>query len=265
MSLEAFPLNLSRSAFSPAETARSGDLWRLLQDAAVVGSSRRGWPPERYREERCGFVVRKLTAVHHRQPPSGRPLQVRTWVSSFKRGVISDRQIRVEADGVAVSSAAQTWVHVGLPDLAMRRAAPALLEAFAIVAGDGADVRLPAWVSADGRPHELQVPTWHTWMDSLGHANHPAYVEWCDEALHRALATAGVDATGLVADGEELTFRSGAVAPEEVTASVRLVGQTDRGVALEAVVRGADGRVCAEGTLLRSLPGVGAGALAAVL
>src|SRR6476661_6115958 len=99
MSLEEFPLHLQRNAFGPRDTARAGDLWRLCQDAAVLGSSRRGWPPERYRTESCAFVVRSMVLVHHRETAFGDALVARTWVSSFKRGTMSDRQVRVIGPG----------------------------------------------------------------------------------------------------------------------------------------------------------------------
>src|SRR5688572_30785768 len=95
MSVEEFPLHLPRNAFGPRDTARAGDLWRLFQDAAVVGSSRRGWDPPRYREASCAFIVRRMTVRHHAPTAFGDALQARTWVSSFKRDMMTDRQVRL--------------------------------------------------------------------------------------------------------------------------------------------------------------------------
>src|SRR5688572_19012834 len=99
MSLETIEVTLPRHAFGPRDRARPGELWRLFQDAAIVGSARRGWPPERYRAAGFGFVVRSMVARHFRSTRFGDPLVARTWVSSFRRGLVSDRQVRLTSHG----------------------------------------------------------------------------------------------------------------------------------------------------------------------
>ena len=64
-------LHLARSAFTPRDVARAGDVWRVFQEAAVAGSSAVGWPPGRYRETGTAFVVRQMTVVHHRETRFG--------------------------------------------------------------------------------------------------------------------------------------------------------------------------------------------------
>ena len=250
MSLEEFPLHLQRNAFGPRETARAGDLWRLCQDAAVLGSSRRGWPPERYRAEACAFVVRSMVVVHHRETAFGDDLIAKTWVSSFKRGVMSDRQVRVSGPRGPVVSATQRWVHVALPNLKPGRAPAALVEAFALVDGDP-DVVLPTYEAAEGPAHAFGFAAWYTWMDPLAHANHPAYVDWADEALSRIVAGRGVDPHGLVPIAEEVIWRAGVVAPDTVTVTTRRVGRTADGVVLAHTFDGEDGKRFAEATTIR--------------
>lgn len=256
MSLEEFPLHLPRNAFGPREAARAGDLWRAFQDAAITGSTRRGWAPDRYRVERCAFIVRSMTVVHHRETSFGERLVARTWVSTFKRGVFSDRQIRLAVDGAPVAAATQRWVHVRVPDLKPVRAAPELEASFA-VADLEPDVALPPYAAVDAGPrHELAFEAWHTWMDPLAHANHPAYVDWADEALSRWIAARGGDPQALSPIAEEVAWRSGVVAPERVTVASSLVGRTAAGAAVLAhVFTGGDGRTCAEATTVRALAG----------
>lgn len=261
MAVEEFPLQLSRHAFSPRDAARAGDLWRLLQDAAVLGSSRRGWPPERYRSEQCAFVVRTMTVHHHRESAFGETLQVRTWVDSFKRGMFTDRQIRVSSGSDPITSATQRWVHVVLPGLKPARASDALIDSFGLEVLDPS-VQLPAWSEAEGPSHSFSFEAWHTWMDPLAHANHPAYIDWLDEALARALASAGLDPQAVVARAEQLTFRSGVLAPERVQITSRLVGVTEAGEAvLHHEIAGEGGRICADGHTVRALAGGDSGAL----
>ncbi|HHO49331.1 MAG TPA: acyl-CoA thioesterase [Deltaproteobacteria bacterium] len=255
MAVEEFPLQLSRHAFSPRDVARAGDLWRLLQDAAVLGSSRRGWPPERYRREHIAFVVRTMTVCHHRESVFGETLRVQTWVDTFKRGMFTDRQIRVTHDAEPITSATQRWVHVVLPELKPARASDALIESFGLEVRDPG-VELPVWRSVEGPPLSFELEAWHTWMDPLAHANHPAYIDWIDESLARAMARGGLDPQAAIARAERLTFRSGVLAPERVQITSQLVGITEAGDAvIQHAITGGDGRICADGHTVRALAG----------
>ncbi len=252
MSLEELEVRLPRHAFGPREVARAGDLWRLLQEVAIVGSIRRGWPPERYREEGVAFVVRGMTVVHPRETTFGEALRARTWVTNFRRGMFSDRQIRVEGPGGVVTRATQRWVHVSMPDLKPSRAPQSLQDAFVLHELDP-DVALPSVIEeVEGPEHTCSFGAWYTWMDPLAHANHPAYVDWADESTCRVLASRGLDPQALVAVAEQVTFRSGVTAPEEVTVRTRLTGLTVAGDAvLTHRVEGGDGRPCADVVTVR--------------
>ena len=50
-------LILPRHAFGPRETARPGEIWRSLQDIAVLASSRAGYTPRDYREQQISWVM----------------------------------------------------------------------------------------------------------------------------------------------------------------------------------------------------------------
>ncbi|MCB9678355.1 MAG: acyl-CoA thioesterase [Alphaproteobacteria bacterium] len=262
MSLEAFSLTLPRNAFSVRDAARAGDVWRAFQDAAVLGSSRRGWPPARYATEECAFVVRQMTVVHHRETRFGEAVTGRTWVERFRRGLFSTRQIRFEVDGEPLADAIQEWVHVATVGGAMKvsRASDTLLASFAEHPTDE-EVELPAFEALEGQPeHTFAFTTWFTWMDPLNHANHPAYVDFADEAISRVLHRCGLDPIELVPVAEQVKFKSGVLAADEVVVKTRLIGRTAVGDAvIEARVE-RPGEVCAEAVLVRRMVG-GADAL----
>lgn len=253
MSLVDFDhLHLPRHAFSPRDAARAGDLWRLFQDAAVLGSAHLGWDPARYRREGNAFVVRQMTAVHHREIRFGEPLAVRTWVSTFRGGRFSNRQVRVSIDGVVVSAATQEWLHVSSPDLKITRASPELLSAFELHELDS-DVTLPALAEpVDGPTREFRFEAWHGWMDPLAHANHPLYVDWADEALARWAAADGRDPQGLVPIAEQVSWRSGVVAGDAVVVRSRLVGHTATGARVHDHEFLVGERCCAEARTVRA-------------
>jgi acyl-CoA thioesterase FadM len=255
MSLVELPVSLPRHAFAPGELARAGDVWRLLQEVAIQGSSALGWTAERYREANAAFVVRAMTVVHPTPIRFGDPLHATTWVSRMRRDMFTDREIRVHGPRGLCAATTQGWVHVTPPTLAPSRACAELVEALVVLERDPS-VRLPDFEATEGPEESFTFPVWHTWMDPLGHANHPAYVDWVDEALSQRMAAAGLDPCSLQPIAEQITFRSGVVAPETLTVHTRLVGtvatahgEPDAVIAMRIVAD--DARICADGTFIR--------------
>lgn len=269
-----FPVRVPRHAFSPRNAARAADLWRACQEVATDGSTACGWPPSRYRDEGIGFIVREMIAVHHRETAHGEPLSARTWVGDFRRGMLTRREIRIEGELGPLLSVSQEWVHVKAdpertrpeePPLKPARASPTLLNAFVPV--DGQDlIAMPTWEPIDGgRISVFDFAIWHTWMDPLGHANHPAYVDWADEAVARAAGAAGIDPVAIRPVAESVRWRIGVCGGDQVRASTRVIGRTLAGDAVISVefARGAD--LAATATLVRATAGGTGDALIAAL
>lgn len=266
-------LMLSRHCFTPRDVARAGDVWRALQDAALIGSSRVGWPPSRYREEGIAFIVRSMTVVHHREIRYGEPVAAQTWVSEFRRRIITPRQIVLLASEQPAVFATQEWVHVkeriaAGEGIAPARASAALIDSFAPVE-EGPVAVLPGWEEAEGPEHRFAFEVWHTDMDPLAHANHPLYLDWCDEGTCRVMQAAGVDPQALVPVAEWVKWRQAVHAPEQLEVRTRLVGRTERGAAVlrhDIVKRGAPEVLAAEAITVRERvdePGALAGVFSA--
>jgi acyl-CoA thioesterase FadM len=246
-------VSLPRSAFTPRETARAGDVWRLFQDVAVGGSIQAGWPPERYRDEGVSFIVRSMVVVHHAETLYGEALTGTTWPSRFRRGLFFRRECRVRSASRAIASATQEWVHVS-KDLALVRASDALASSFPVEEHEPS-IALPAFDPIEGaRAHRFELTCWHTWMDPLGHLNHPAYVDFADEATSRAMHEAGLDPVRLLPLAEEAFFKSGVVAGERVAIETRVVGRLEGAAVLEHKIE-AEGRSCARVVAIRRLAG----------
>lgn len=249
------PVVLPRHAFSPRDSARAGDVWRACQDVAVEASILAGWGPPRYREIGSAFVVRTMTVRHHREPAYGEHLGGRTWISRFRRDMLSTREVRLQTDGgQPVASATQEWVHVD-GQMKPARAPAELIDAFPPHQEDG-PVALPGWREDPGAEHRFSFRVWHMWMDPLAHVNHPAYVDFCDEGLSLVMKDAGLDPVALQPLAEKMTFRYGAVADERVTVETQRVGVTDEGylVARHRVLK-EDGTLGADGTTVRTVEG----------
>lgn len=246
-----FTLRLPRNAFTAREVPRAGDVWRLCQDAATLASIDAGWPPARFREERVAFIVYKMTLLHERSASYGAALDASTWVSRMRRRTLCTREVRIRADGVPVASATQEWVHVDFDTLKPKQADHETAAAFPEVEVEPS-VKLPEHDAQPGAQTELAFDMWQTWADPLAHANHPAYVDWCDEATSRHMIEAGIDPVLLRPVAEQVHYRSSVMPGEKVTVETSRVGvigtdavvlkhhlRTDRGPAADATtVRG---------------------------
>jgi acyl-CoA thioesterase FadM len=268
-SLRELATRLPRHAFSARDAARAGDVWRCLQEAAVEASTLAGWPPQRYRAEQTAFIVRSMSVVHHREAEYGERIDVRTWVSRWRREMFTTREIRLVGESGPIASATQEWVHVSASTgLEPARGSRALLDSFPVHDG-GPPVELPAFAPSRGSARgeaprtetrgttaRFELDCWWTWMDPLDHVNHPAYVDFCDEAISRRLAAAGIRPVELAPVAEKLTFRSGISAGERLVVELSPIGTTDAGaLVLGQRVLAAPDRLCADGIAIRRLAG----------
>lgn len=248
---------LPRHAFDPHDRARAADLWRAFQELAVGASTINGWPPARYREHQCAFVMRSMSVIHHRTASYGEQYAGETWVRRMRRDTLSTREVRlrvdVEGEMVPLASGTQEWVHV---DAAMKpaRGTPALVAAFPPV--ESPTIELPKWtVDAEAKNEEFtfEFDVWNTWMDPLGHVNHPQYLDFAEEGLIRVLRGRGIDTSLLVPEAESVTFLRGLVAGDRARVRTSLVGSSAKGLVSEhKIERASDGVPCARAILHRS-------------
>lgn len=208
-------------------------MWRSFQEIAVDASTEAGWPPKRYRDEGAAFIVRSMTVRHAQEPYYGEPLTGTTWVSRMRRDLFSTREVRiVSKERGAIASARQEWVHVSAA-MVPTRAPKSLLDAFLpeSIEGSFLEPELPPITEKieSSATLEFEFDAWWTWMDPLDHANHPAYVDWCDEALSRALAAKGLNPLALTPEAEEVTFRFGVRGGQRVAVRSNAIGFDAKG------------------------------------
>jgi acyl-CoA thioesterase FadM len=251
--IDEVSLMVPRHAFSPRHMVRAGEVWRLLQIAAVESSARRGWPSSRYQAEGTGFIVSRMTVRHHRQLSASDDPFAQTWVRDFRRGIISRREIRLLVGAEVVVATTQQWVHISIEKMAPSRASDEMIASFSPHDFGGAPVSLPAFQPATGPSWQLTFPCWHSWMDVLGHVNHPTYVDWCDEAIMQRLAALGADPQGLIPVAEDVRFRRGVQADEVVTVTSQLIGVIDRDAVIEHTI--STTTAAASATTVRRLSG----------
>jgi len=220
-----FPYVLPRTAFSPRDAARAGDIWRAFQDVAVEAATKRGWSPLAMRDVGSIWIVRSMTVVHHRETRFGEPLDGESWVRRTRRGTFSTREVRLALDDGPIASGTQEWAHLGLGGPCRM---PSAMEDDLGVLDEGG-IELPDVEPRVGESFEFGFDVWETWMDPVGHVNHPHYIDFCDENVSRRMRDAGLDPLDLVPIAESATFRAQVVAREQARVSSRAVGVTSSG------------------------------------
>jgi acyl-CoA thioesterase FadM len=218
---------------------------------ATLASIRSGWPPSRFRSEKVAFIVYKMTLLHGAEAPYGVALDARTWVSRLRRRTLSTREVRVRNAGELVAAATQEWVHVDFETQKPKQGSEETAAAFPPTKLEPS-VEMPRFEERPGAENEFSFEMWQIWSDPLAHANHPAYIDWCDEGTSRRMLAAGLDPVLLRPIAEQVTFRSSVLPGERVRVRTKRVGvigsdavllkhqlETERGPAAEALsVRG---------------------------
>jgi len=255
-SAKPFPVVLQRNSFSPRLSARAGDVWRAMQDVVVDQSADVGWTPARYDATNTLFVVRSMTLLYQRELRFEDRLHGRTWPVKARRDMLFTREVRLFSGDELVATASQEWAYLAR-SLEPTRAGPDIYAAFTREEGFPS-AELPAHAPLAGLPAQrFTFHTWHLWMDPFGHINHPAYVDFCDEATSRALAKAGLPALQLSALGESVHFRAAIGANVDVTVEAQLLGEVgDDAVLLGHRILVGD-KVCATAKTVRRLLGHG--------
>ncbi len=245
----AFEVLLPRNGFGPRLAGRAGDVWRAMQDVVADHSDSVGWTPERFVAAGTMFVVRTMTVEHVREVHINEPLTGRTWPSRARRQMLFTRQVRLFSGHELVATASQEWAYLSR-EVQATRAGKELFDAYTIDEGYP-EVSVPrAEVAPDAPVRRFSFTVWHGWMDSNGHANHTAYVDYCDEGVARIVAAEGGDAQALVPVKETVHFRAAVGAGDEVTVeTTEAAPQDDARVFSHRIL--VAGKVCATATLVR--------------
>ena len=168
-----------------------------------------------------------MVVVHDHELHYGQSIHAKTWVSRFRRRTLCTRQIRLRADDQPIASATQEWAHVDGATLKPKQASEEGAAAFPESQGDPSVV-LPAFDPSPGAETVFRFEMWQTWSDPLEHANHPAYVDWCDESTSRYMLSAGLDPVMLKPIAEQVIFRNSVLPGEVVEVRTERAGVVGR-------------------------------------
>jgi acyl-CoA thioester hydrolase len=108
-----------------------------MQAAALAHSAAQGWPPARYHQLGCGWVVRAHQITYYQPALQDDLILVRTWVATMKR-VTSLRRFRIlrRADEALLADAQTDWAFVDYQTGQPKRLPREIAEAFVVVGHD---------------------------------------------------------------------------------------------------------------------------------
>lgn len=179
----------------PNGVVRTSALVRYVQDAAWIHSEGLGFGREWYAERNLAWVVRAIELAILAPPGIGQTMELTTAVTGFRRVWSRRRTEGRLADGSPALWCHTDWVMTdtvrGMPG----RVPGEFPRAFAVapVSFEPGRVRLPR-TPADATVLRTSVRPQD--LDSMGHVNNAAYVDYLEEALAAAGDTAAAAITG---------------------------------------------------------------------
>jgi acyl-CoA thioester hydrolase len=181
----------------PDGMLRTSSLMRYAQDLAWLHSTALGFGREWYAERGLTWLVRAAELVVLAPAAMGTDLAARTEVVGMRRVFARRRGSFHLADGTLAAWVHTDWVLIDRRG-GVTRIPEVFVEMFGGAALDGTIGRIGlAPTPADSfrhvftvRPHEL---------DPMGHANNAVYLDWLEESIAAASATAGADTRSIAA------------------------------------------------------------------
>jgi YbgC/YbaW family acyl-CoA thioester hydrolase len=209
-------------------------LQNYLEEAATQASAANGYDYDWYHANRRLWVARSHALRYFFQPAYRDELEVRTWVSDYRR-VQSHREydVRRTHDDAQVLRARTNWVYVDMDKLRPLRLPDDFFDAFA---PDEAtmtplDNIIAAPIAIDSpitRAEERRVCTYE--IDAAGHVNNAVYVQWGEQAVAGLLRAVGWTPGRLALEGvyinpvgREIEYLRGAKDGEPLRLETRLL------------------------------------------
>lgn len=172
---------------------RASSYARLLQQAATEASVAVGYPDEWYAREGTFWLVRRTTIEYLRPVVAADTLQIRTWVTDFRRvRSLRDYEVSVAGAEGLVARASTDWVYVDRATGRPIRIPERMTASFMPASGDASKIRatlrnsgVPAAAFASVRAVEFRD------LDGLGHVNNASYLDYVEQTAIDAAAAVG--------------------------------------------------------------------------
>jgi len=175
-----------------------------MEEAATRASADAGFGREWYFSQHRAWVIRNLTIRYLMPLQYGEQVEMRTWVSDFRR-IYSHREydLRRVSDGQPVMRGRARWVYVDLDTIRPVRIPLEFEDGFQ-PSGELEDLSVKvkgAQAYPDGHRYTSTRRVQRYELDSAGHVNNSVYLNWFEQAMYDALACTGWTVDRLQAAG----------------------------------------------------------------
>lgn len=236
---------------------RDANFLRYMETAAYDASAAAGYDRARYLALGRIWLIRETLLELHGELHLEEAVTVRTWVADFRR-VRSRRayELRHAATGALIATAVTDWAYLETATGRPAAIPPEMVAAFFPEGYTEAPDPRPRFPSAEppatAFTHRRRVE-WRD-LDSAGHVNNAAYLDYVDEAARRHLAACGwptarlaAAEVALAAQRHHIEYRHQALPDEELAVSTWLVSATPDAALRHTVIRrAADGELLAQ-------------------
>ena len=198
----------------------------VLQEAAIDGSSSRGFPLSYYHRERAFWMLRRITFRYERPLRHGDSLAVTTWVSRVgKTSPTREYRIDSASRGECIARARTYWVYIDMATGRSKEIPDELRQGFAPTAEPLEQVlTVPEGPLVTGANAVTETRTVATSdVDWSGHAKCCRYVSWLEDLVGRVCLGAGASSTAAGFGSFDLQLLSTTKAGDRV----RLLAQPD--------------------------------------
>lgn len=177
----------------PTFRMRIGAMFRMMQEVAVLHSSRAGYNTRAMRENGTAWVLHRLAIRIARFPMFGETGEFRTWSKGIP-GLKALREFDIHVGAERVAAATSQWFYIDVNAKRIRRIPPEIGPAYGLYPEDSAlDVDFEAWPKpvawvADA---DIAITPRASDFDSSGHVNNAVYMDYLETLLWRRAAEAG--------------------------------------------------------------------------
>lgn len=208
-------------------------LTNYMQEAAMQASASNGYDYEWYQDNNRVWVARTHSIRYFAQPRYLDELEMRTWVSDYRRvQSFREYELRRTSDNAPILRGRTNWVYVDTEKLRPQRAPDNFVEAFQPdeTTMTPLDNGITAPVTIDEplvRKEERRVHSYE--IDAAGHVNNAVYIQWGENALAALLRGVGWaaerfagEATSMSPVGREINYFRGALEGETLRLETKL-------------------------------------------
>jgi acyl-CoA thioester hydrolase len=182
---------------------------RFMQESAFDASAALGYDSAWYMKSNCAFIIRASEIEYIKPVLYGDTIEVKTWVSDFRR--VSSRrryEMRSAKTGEIVCKAHSDWAFIDRTTLRPIAIPDELARAFMPdVQGEVSREKFPDSPAPPEGAYTMRRAVRFHDIDGMNHVNNAAYLEYCEDCGFECVAHFGWSASRMMSLGFGIVYR----------------------------------------------------------